>query len=441
MCKQARNERAFVLMLSGLILVVYGAFISNRVGICQLRAQRETISIKLEGGNQEDMTLLMTNLKNELSSRFDIVEGLSDKSLSITLKPKGTRKWVADFVLADGEGVYNRKKAKEGGKKVIIEISYEAEIVFFDSKSAETHNFTDLKGSFENFPKNLLYRINKLYPVTSRIISLEKDRVTVDMGGNVGIRKGKRLEVFDSDNRKVGLIKVTNVGKEEFEAKIIRGNPKETYLVKPQLPLKGGVGLKYISFPTNIEPNPSYIRTSGQVPDAVGDIGFGMMLEGEFSPYYLRPLVFLLSSGYIKAGPLQGWQIINAGLMVKFEIMPDFLFLELGGDGGWNLVPTNLKWARPEETYNDNLGRNSGTTTGNNYWSYEGFGGLAFHLSRFVSLFGRVGYYASTAPSNYFDSQAPEGNKYYLDSSWLEYKFEKTNGIAFQGGITIWMVK
>lgn len=425
----------FLLLIVGAAILLFHPV----QGFCQLRAQRETISINIEGNNQEDVDWLRTWFKEYLSPRFDIVTQDGDKVLIVKVKRVGEYKWIGYSANIPEEIKRSAKTYKLTSKgEDNYEIRYEINMSLYDSKSTTRYDLTKLAaGEFNSIPGTVAYQIDKLDPVVSRIVSMERDRVIVDMGSNVGIRKGKRLEVFDAGNRKVGVIKVTGVQKEEFEAKIIKGEPKEGYIVKPQLPLAGGFGMKFTYFPTDVRPNPSYMNASGIVPKTVSDFGYSALLGLTLSASRID---LDLSTGYIKIDPLQGWQLVNLDLIGRFELMTDLLFLEFGGGGGVSLMLAQLKWARPEGTYDDKLNKNSGLTEkGSWVWNYEGFGGLAFHLSRFANLYVRGGYYGFSHPSKYQDSEAPKDAKegYDINRDWLEYTFNKGKGIAFQGGVTI----
>jgi hypothetical protein len=148
-----------------------------------------------------------------------------------------------------------------------------------------------------------------------------------------------------------------------------------------------------------------------------------------------------LSSGYIKIGPRQGWNMINADIVGRLEMMPERLFLEvLRVEFGMSIIGGRLEWARPPGAYKDKLNKDSGLTETNNIYHLVFSTGGAFYLTSSISLTVQIGWYLSF--TSFKDADAPEEEKegYEIDSKWLEYDLGlgAVSALGLQIGISVW---
>jgi|GEM_PF-5815667 len=399
-----------------------------------LEEEKEIISIGVEGNNEVVKNLLLVDLKNILSSRFVVTDTMAAGYKHLLIK-------------------FDQKVLTDDHNEKII---FETNVLLYSPKSVIPLDLTNALGKtrslieFLNLPVDILHQINRLYPIPSTILSLENKGVIVDIGSNIGIKEGYRLDVFTPDEKKAGLLEVTGVRKLDFEARVIRGRPKVGYFVRRQEPVDFGLGVKYLLFRTSIDPNPSYISASGRVPPVIDDLGYRILLTYMPSMFYEAQATEYLgrwdgwiefSSGYIKIGPRQGWNMINADMVARLEMMPERLFLEVFHvEIGMSIIGGRLEWARPPGTYKDKLGRDSGFVGVNNVYNAGLSAGCTFYLNRSVSLSANIGGIFFMTWSSFKDADAPWDEKegYEIDSKWLEYDLGGVGGLELQSAIKIW---
>lgn len=399
-----------------------------------LEEEKEIISIGVEGNNEVVKNLLLADLKNILSSRFVVTDTMAAGHKHLLIK-------------------FDQKLITEDPTE---EIMFQTRVLLYAPGSNTPLDLTNALGQNRSMvelldlPVDILHQINTLYLIPSTILSLENKGVIVDIGSNIGIKEGDRLDVFNPEEKKAGLLEVTGVRKLDFEAKVIRGKPKVGYLVrrKELADLGSSVGVKYTFYPSKLEPSPTYIAASGRVPPVIDNLGYRILLtyrlfiEAQATEYLGRwdgGIEF--SSGYIKIGPRQGWNIINADIAARIEMMPERLFLEVFHvEIGMSIIGGRLEWARSPGTYKDKLSRDSGFVEVNTVYNGGLGAGCTFYLNRSVSLSANIGGTFFMTWSSFWDADAPQDEKegYEIDDKWLEYDLRGVGSLELQSAIKIW---
>lgn len=240
------------------------------------------------------------------------------------------------------------------------------------------------------------------------------------------------------DKREIISLMPTGSGVKELKVAKDRDNPRKAF--RP----RWGLGLKYTFYPSKLEPSPTYIAASGRVPPVIDNLGYRVLVA--FIPACLERQKGVegwieFSSGYIKIGPRQGWNIINADMLVRLEMMPERLFLEVFRvELGMSIIGGRLEWARPPGAYKDKLNKDSGLTETNNIYHLAFSTGCAFYVTRSVSLSANIGGIFFMIWSSFKDADAPWDEKegYEIDSKWLEYDLGGVGGLELQSAIKIW---
>jgi len=326
-------------MLPGaLFFGIIGLFGATRVfgQASDLRATRETLTIQFTGDAAQQSGELERDLKETLTGRFDIVAS-----------PPAVGRLVVQIQYEDKE----RKN-----------VGYLAYFTYHDRAPVQL----TLLGIY--VADEIAREIAKRFPLTSRVVSLVGNTAVVDMGSNVGIKHGSKLQVYDNNDARCGLLRVRSVGEIESETKVIRGDCRLGYRVSPQLPLRGGLGVEYTHFRIGENPSTSTGRRIVLMYQGSKDGTGGGWAQ--------------MGTGYIDFGGIKGWYVAGINIILQDELLPDLLFFQAGGGGGLSLVDWRKRAVKDSD---------STTLSPLGVWNYEATGGFRLHFTRELSLSLKAG--------------------------------------------------
>lgn len=342
------SARTNVLWLLLACLIVLSALATEGTAE-DLRARRETLSIETFGERNDGTVKLVNSLQEDLDGRFQILPSGGECRLTLSGSRKG--------------GI---TKGEAGAGEVVY-------YVRFKGTDGETYTlFSELSDAsgLGNKSSMIMRKLNEVYPLASRVISVQGDIVYVDMGSNVGLRPGNRLKVIDFDGSQAGIIKLESVSDMESQGHVISGGgifPGQE--VSPQAPLRGGIGIEYTHFAVDA--------------GSRNLTGRDVVAQFRYDPPSTAPFGIVLSSGYIDFVQEKGWHVLNLDVIATLELKADFLSLEIGAGGGLSL--TEFK---AEKNDSGQVVTPSAKASG----MYDSFAGLRFLFGRTIAMSLRAGY-------------------------------------------------
>jgi len=259
-----------------------------------------------------------------------------------------------------------------------------------------------------------------------------RDVVTLDES----FKKGTRLEVFVGSH-KIGLLE--SLG--GYEAKIIYGK-KEVDIgavvrIKPPRVKSIRITYSYLSF-VDIKPNLEYTLLTGELVKKPSSNGYRVKVKFESVSTRKAFLGVGVHFGYVNVGSFFSGADLGLNLISGVEIIPEVLELHFSGAGSFLFSWSKHNWARPEGTYNDDIGRNSGRAQIFIPTCLEGGAGLDFRISRKVSLFLFINY-LKFFTGDWEDMEKPDNSdkNFSVKTDWLEYNVEKLGGRTLEIGLRL----
>ena len=400
-----------------LILVLTGISYAKN----SLRAEKETIKIVKTGNvDSKYFEKYIDVATRELSKRFIVKStGYTDKILGINLfKEKGRRTFdLICFIKDNNSGVE---------KKFTVGLLKSASIVDFGGR--------------------LLIKINKLFPIRTRITEIENDNVIFDIGYDLGVKKRDEFDIVNTENKKIGLAIVINVENDESTAKIIRGQNKieEGNFLRYRPQLNKSFSLRTKIFPTNIKINPLYEEETGDATSVASKKGTSTIFT--WGKKISNVFELNMGTGLVSAGEvIGGWEIFNLSLEYNKPLIKDYINLEVTVGSGIAGV-SGMSWARnPDVNYGDGMRKNSGRVDTWFCQSLDIYSTLHLFPVRNFSFSFSTGFYGlvNHGHKKWTDRNGEkddEGNykDYGLKDEWLEYDIKSVGGLMFSFGINYW---
>lgn len=185
-----------------------------------------------------------------------------------------------------------------------------------------------------------------------------------------------------------------------------------------------------------IEPNPDYIGSPAKPLGGAGYVWKFSLVEirqGWGKEYG----VGWASMKLLRA--LQG----NFNIFINKALLGKRLELQRGGGGGIGVSFSGQRWERTPGRYKDGQSVNSGKAIALFTTNYQVFIGLNLYLNRMWSIMGRYGYYGygfSFGRDTWNDEKVdmPNGDNFYLDHEWLEYRVRRSRGWTYELALVLW---
>ena len=297
---------------------------------------------------------------------------------------------------------------------------------------------------------DILSKIRTAYPMMSRVLLVEGERVVIDMGKNVGLTPGRRLVVLSEDEERLAILSVETVREKECEARVVWGEGKfqEGDVVRERAWLKGNLQLVYATFPVKIETSNPLFLDSMDEPKRFTEgrsyhFVFSMVDKTETSGGVGQLFAWSLSTGLLDFSAVKVWEILHVDLGLILELVPERILLELGGGGGIG-IGSSLSWRRPPGDYDDKIERDSGRAenwVGMWYGDYSVSARGHLFIGRTTSLFGGIGYTRYHKFRGLTDTKEPTEEKggYRVNEDWLEFDFQRMGGRRIEIGLSFWV--
>ncbi len=265
---------------------------------------------------------------------------------------------------------------------------------------------------------------------------LEVNGSEVIIEGDSVCSKGDELVIYDYGGKKVARVKIKmviiNQNSTEYLCEIISSDSdiKEGFSSKITTSDKGFGYVEYGKLDVKVNQNRLYNQVTGEIPPLnYGDtyvVRIGFLVNSK--DYIGGQFYTNFSVSYMDIGP---YNILTfeVGAMKRFSIMPRKGYLAFGVLGGIGFNG-KMKWARPEGTYDDKIGKNSGETTDDSFsGSLQAWSAFTYNLSSRLGLRFKAAYF--TFFTNSIDSEKPtdvsEGDEALWDikDQWLEVDVNK----------------
>lgn len=306
------------------------------------------------------------------------------------------------------------------------------------------------------------YQTVDLYPEipagTIQVSTVPLDAKIVLQGDSGEYYEGTGAKVFSGIPVGKYVLTVSHAGYTVFRDEIqLRADQKITQSVKLEVtkvirtvtPYSHALFATYTQFPADIQTNSSYAENvQFPVRDIKVHSGYCLRLgmffhDGEGSGAYGGDLGLLM---------VNEWRVLNANLNYLWikNLVPGRLSFKIQVGGGLGLVADAIQdWQRPEGSYNDVIGRNSGDARAPHFATYALSVGPDIFLSSEFSLFLKVGYYgfAGAFTDYWLDNDYDSGDKnsddrfFELKQEWLKYSAKSMGGMSFELGLSVWKRK
>ncbi len=203
--------------------------------------------------------------------------------------------------------------------------------------STESTNQAPIPAVVAKTFRQVMRKVRREYPFSSRVTYLEGGDAIVDMGESVGLQRGRRLVVLSESGERMALLRVEEVRPRESVTKVIWGRDRfqEGDLVRESIPLTKSVRILFSRFPVDVDrmANGEFIGDQWTGPEeriVENNYSSGMSiriaidpdLQGVY-PNFPDCLDFSASTGYVDLGGVAGWEALNLEFLIVKDLVPE----------------------------------------------------------------------------------------------------------------------
>lgn len=248
--------------------------------------------------------------------------------------------------------------------------------------------------------------------------------------------EGDELVIYDYDNKRVARVKIGRVVRTEHSLEYIcetvtgDSDIRVGFMSRSPAGYRGSWFLEFGKLNTKVRHNPQYNLGSGSIPS----LEYGETYIVRVGAYYYgesflgKNFYASLSMSYMDIGPYCIWDIIEFGIMRRLSLKSGTAYVSFGALVGVGINNDKLKWARPADTYEDNIGRDSGEVKQSVIVPFQGWTSLTYNLSSRIGFQFKAGYFVFL--SEFSDTEKPsdladaESGSWDIEDDWLEVDVE-----------------
>lgn len=284
------------------------------------------------------------------------------------------------------------------------------------------------------------------------ILEVLDGNVIVEASDYYSYKVGDRFIVLDYNYDQVAVIQIDRIEyksgilQNNYICKIISGSKE----VKPGYQLKkydtivrGSFFFEYSKILLDQKSNLQYESLSGYLSRNKKEgmiLSMGLFVIGLEKNY---PVGVELSTSYIDLGEIKTWSVLDIGGFFRKPLLEEHFFIGLSAKLGMGPAFGTLRWARPDSTYDDDIGRNSGEAKiqllkARMMFNYRFMATTTINLHQSFGLQFRAGYIGYLRDA-IVDTEIPDKNsgtqeRWTIKDEWLETDIKRG---AFTLGVSV----